>query len=204
MYIAEQIYFFPNILESKVDLGGRRQKEILFHHVHVCLGVFGSVNGNMLGMLPIYALTTTLYRLSDTLLNSGPWLNNTNTCSFPAPWLTLTTSEPTIKESSVQISKSADYVGTYKSQIMAMMLISVNPKSNTSLSFKLGRLWGLLHSTDVPDNFLSEITWPLEFAIPYKEDMNSAMYTKYTFIRKDSKVVRVIVTDSVDIVFTKF
>lgn len=170
---------------------------------YFCLGVFTSVNGPAFKKLPSYAVATTLYRLSDTLLDSDPWLNTSNTCSFPAPWLDTNTSESMTREPSMEITNPDDYIGNYGNHIMTTLGVTANPDSKMSLLFQLGRLNGLLHSTEETDRFLAEITYPWEFAISSTDDNNATVYINCTFIRKDGKVVSAKVADSVDIVLTK-
>lgn len=154
------------------------------------LGVFASVNGPGLGTDPGYALSTIFYYISDKLIGKQPWVNETTTCEFPEPWRRgPTQANSTPAEPSVKLPNPSEYVGYYGSKFMPGINVTETPGDQSSLSFQMNRLAGILHSTPDTDRFLMEFKSPWEIA-PNSDDNNETQKLKSKFQRNDAGEIR--------------
>ncbi|XP_053375802.1 uncharacterized protein LOC123533279 [Mercenaria mercenaria] len=166
-------------------------------------GLYASVNGPAINGVSAYALRNILSYITDELIGKEQWLDETNSC--PSPLLspnTSTTSTPPEPLGSLQ--NPSEYMGYYASHFLPGLMVSTKSGDDSSLSFQMNRLGGILHSTQDKDRFLMEVTAPWEYMVSYFDDNDEAIMINSTFLRNEEGVVTSLEVDlEVKVVYSK-
>ena len=142
------------------------------------MGLFASVNGPGYGLNPDYHNQVSFYYIADQLLELEPWLNKTTACTFPDPWRDQKTAETKEKEAPTAANNFTEYSGSYEYPLFPNVEVYAN---SSNLLFTSNHIHGVLHPSSDKDRFLSEITYPWEFA-PHD---NITQQGNLTFLRDE-------------------
>lgn len=167
-------------------------------------GIFASVNGPGLNLLPGNALKTIFYYISDALINEEAWINETTTCQYPEYWQDNKTTNSTPLEPPGHMNDPSEYAGYFQNNYLPGIHVSVITGNNSILSFQVQRLGGILHSTKDKDRFIMEVTSPWEYMISLTDDNNNPVLVNSTFFRDDKGQVKSLeVKFEVKVLYTK-
>lgn len=167
-------------------------------------GIFASVNGPGLNLLPGNALKTIFYYISDTLINKEAWLNETTTCEYPEYWQHNKTTNSTPLEPPGHMNDPSEYAGYFQNNYLPGINISEITGNNSILSFQVQRLGGILHSTEDKDRFKMEVTSPWEYMISFTDDNNNPILVNSTFLWDEKGQVKSLEVEfEVKVLYTK-
>ena len=150
------------------------------------IGIYTNVNGPGNNHNPGDTLRVIMYYISDVLLGEEPWLSPETGCSFPSPWMNIT-SFTSIEPDPVVTPPLTDYIGNYGNRIFPDVSIIQN---DGFLMLDINRIKGKLHPTDSTDRFQLELTEPWEYAIEKVVSENYTLMSPIKFARdKDNKTI---------------
>lgn len=147
------------------------------------LGIFISTNSGDSGT-ENFTLEELFFYITDLFLGEEPWLNNSNACQYPAPWLNTTgwTSSNHTPILPGGILKSGDFVGEYGNKLFGEIAIMLN--GSKELLVRYNRITGKLYRTNVDHILMMEMDGPLAF---FTRTARGLRYFNMTFARADER-----------------